>query len=73
MDKSGRRLLIMVKSIPRKFSFSNLPPEIFMENCGMRKLDLFFQVSSAGTFLGCFLAGTSFYFKVIHNICPSME
>ncbi|KAG8480962.1 hypothetical protein CXB51_025648 [Gossypium anomalum] len=30
---------------------------------------LVFQVSSAGTFLGCFLAGTSFYFKE-HDLLP---
>ncbi|KAJ0737479.1 putative major facilitator, sugar transporter, major facilitator superfamily [Helianthus annuus] len=58
MDKSGRRALLLVPPLTFKKSKQN---SCFVNtNCFSSR---FIKVSSSGTFLGCFLAGTSFFFK----------
>lgn len=62
IDKSGRRPLIMVYIDP-----GFLKKNFFLVKIVEAFHDLFcfvMKVSATGTFLGCFLAGTSFFLKV---------
>lgn len=60
MDKAGRRPLLMVRSV------SGLIKGLKMNLLGYSKKLVDFQVSAAGTCLGCFLVGISFLSKVCY-------